>query len=322
MLEMRGLSLSVQVEGAWAQAVHDVSFQLEPGKVLALVGESGCGKSLTAQALLRLGEHQGVRRDRGDILLDDASIFAYDPRQLRAMRGGRVAMVFQEPMTALNPVFTIGSQLIDVIRIHLPLNRRQAQERAIQLLHDVELDDPAQLLKCYPGELSGGMRQRILIAMALSANADYLIADEPTTALDVSVQKTILALLRRLQRDRQLALLLVTHDFGVVAEVADTVAVMYAGEIVEQGEVEMLFDHAAHPYTRALMGCRPELSGKSGRLTMIAGQVPSPGNWPVGCHFSERCPLAQNDCRAAAVALPEHAHAVRCLHTEADEVTA
>ncbi|MDX8409026.1 MAG: ABC transporter ATP-binding protein [Mariprofundales bacterium] len=322
MVEMQGMSLSVQVEGVWAQAVHDVSFQLEPGKVLALVGESGCGKSLTAQALLRLGEHQGVRRDQGDIRLDGQSIFSFDSQRLRAMRGGRLAMVFQEPMTALNPVFTIGSQLTDVIRIHLSLEKRQAQERAMQLLRDVELDDPEQLLKRYPGELSGGMRQRVLIAMALSANADYLIADEPTTALDVSVQKTILALLRRLQRQRQLALLLVTHDFGVVAEMADAVAVMYAGEIVEQGEVHTLFDHASHPYTRALMGCRPELAGKGGRLTMIAGQVPSPGSWPVGCHFAERCSLAQDDCRAAAVILPERDHAVRCLHPHADSALA
>ncbi|MDQ6951576.1 MAG: ABC transporter ATP-binding protein [Mariprofundales bacterium] len=314
MLEVCNLSLSVPINGEFAQAVHAVSFRLEPGKVFALVGESGCGKSLTAQALLRLGEHQGVRRDSGDILLNGDSIFSFGNNDLRAMRGGRVAMVFQEPMTALNPVFTIGSQLIDVIRTHLPLNKRQARERAIGLLADVELEAPAQLLNQYPGELSGGMRQRVLIAMALSANADYLIADEPTTALDVSVQKNILALLRRLQHQRNLALLLVTHNFGVVAEMADSVAVMYAGEIVEQSDVHTLFDHAAHPYTRALMACRPELTEKKGRLPMIEGQVPAPGAWPQGCHFADRCRHVAADCRAAPLSLSTDHHAVRCLH--------
>jgi len=308
---VRNLSLSVRVDGAWVQAVRDVSFALHPGRVLALVGESGCGKSLTAQALLRLGEHQGVHRDQGNIVLQDQSIFDFDREQLRQMRGGRVAMVFQEPMTALNPVFTIESQMIDVIRNHLPLSKVEARARALQLLSDVELSDGKQLLTKYPGELSGGMRQRVLIAMALSADAGVLVADEPTTALDVSVQKKILALLRALQRSRNLALLLVTHDFGVVAEMADEVAVMYAGEIVEQAEVHALFNHPAHPYTQALMACRPDMAQQGEALPMIDGQVPSPGSWPQGCHFAARCSRATAECRAHAIPLAE---GVRCLH--------
>jgi len=314
MLAVSNLSLSVRIDGAWLQAVDDVSFDLYPGKVLALVGESGCGKSLTAQALLRLGEHQGVRRDQGDIVLQGQSIFNFDDGQLRRMRGGRVAMVFQEPMTALNPVFTIASQITDVIRNHLPLTKAQALARAVELLTDVELDQPEALLKKYPGELSGGMRQRVLIAMALSADADVLVADEPTTALDVSVQKTILTLLRNLQQSRNLALLLVTHDFGVVAEMADEVAVMYAGQIVEQGEVHRLFDQPAHPYTQALMACRPDMATKGEPLPMIRGQVPSPGSWPTGCHFAARCAYADAACRAQPITLSDTNHGVRCVH--------
>jgi len=192
--------------------------------------------------------------------------------------------------------------------------RSEALGCGLQLLSDVELDDAEQLLKKYPGELSGGMRQRVLIAMALSADADILVADEPTTALDVSVQKTILTLLRNLQQGRNLALLLVTHDFGVVAEMADEVAVMYAGEIVEQSEVHRLFDQPAHPYTKALMACRPEMARKGEPLPMIGGQVPSPGSWPTGCHFAARCSYATDECRAQPIVLSDGDHRVRCIH--------
>ncbi len=316
MIEVRGLSLSVPIDGRATPAVSDVSFALHPGRVLALVGESGCGKSLTAQALLRLGEYQSVQRTSGEILLEGESIFDFDARRLRRMRGGRIAMIFQEPMTALNPVFTIESQLCDTIRNHLDLSRREARQRAIELLASVELSEPEALLRKYPGELSGGMRQRVLIAMALAADAPCLIADEPTTALDVSVQKVILQLLRTLQRRRNLALLLVTHDFGVVAEMADEVAVMYAGEIVERGEVGAIFDRPAHPYTNALLGCRPEGAERGAPLPVIPGQVPAPGAWPTGCRFAERCPRADAACRATPVALEGAEHAVRCIHPE------
>jgi len=316
MLEIQNLSLSVSIEGRRVEAVSAVSLQLEPGRVLGLVGESGCGKSLTAQAILRLGEHQGVSKTGGDILLDGSSLFDIDQAALRKIRGGHIAMIFQEPMTALNPVFSIGSQIIEVIRLHLELNKKQTEQRAMQLLQDVGMQDVAQLLKQYPDALSGGMRQRVLIAMAMAADPDYIIADEPTTALDVSVQKRIIALLLNLQKQRNLGLLLVTHDFGLVAELCDDVVVMYAGQIVESGPVMEIFDHPAHPYTRALMACRPEVFEAGQALQVIEGQVPPPGRWPQGCHFAARCPLRKKDCEqpVAANAWQQEVHSARCLH--------
>jgi len=317
MLEIRDLSLSVTIQGSSVEAVSSVSLQLEAGRVLGLVGESGCGKSLTAQSILRLGEHQGVRKSHGDILLDRDSLFEMSDETLRRMRGGRIAMVFQEPMTALNPVFSIGSQITEVIRLHLDMDLKQATARAVALLTDVGMEDAQQVLAQYPDALSGGMRQRVLIAMAMAADPDYIIADEPTTALDVSVQKRIIALLLNLQRKRKLGLLLVTHDFGLVAEMCDDVAVMYAGQIVESGPVSEIFDQPAHPYTRALMGCRPEVSEAGHALPVIGGQVPQPGQWPQGCHFADRCPLAQDDCKQAPLVAnvwQQNQHIARCLH--------
>ncbi len=321
MLEIRDLSLSVSIQGQRVEAISGVSLQLEQGRVLGLVGESGCGKSLTAQAILRLGEHQGVEKNCGDILLDGQSLFTMPGETLRKMRGGRISMIFQEPMTALNPVFSIGSQITEVIRLHLDMSPQQATARAIALLDDVGMQDAEQILKQYPDALSGGMRQRVLIAMAMAADPDYIIADEPTTALDVSVQKRIISLLLNLQKKRNLGLLLVTHDFGLVAELCDDVAVMYAGQVVESGPVADIFDHPAHPYTRALMGCRPEVFEAGQALPVIAGQVPPPGRWPIGCHFAERCPLAQGDCVQPVVedAWRYRGHTARCLHVNTAE---
>lgn len=318
MLEIQNLSLSVPIQGQPVEAVSGVSMTLAAGSVLGLVGESGCGKSLTAQAILRLGEHQGIDRTSGDILLDGHSIFSMDDETLRNIRGGKISMVFQEPMTALNPVFSIGSQICEVIQLHLKLNKKQAKIRAVELLQDVGLQDAGQMLKQYPDALSGGMRQRVLIAMAMAADPDYIIADEPTTALDVSVQKRIIALLLGLQKKRDLGLLLVTHDFGLVAEMCDEVAVMYAGQIVESGPVADIFEHPAHPYTRALMACRPEISEVGESLAVIPGQVPSPGQWPTGCHFAPRCPLADQACETgvAVDAWASDHHLARCIHVE------
>ncbi|MDT8376372.1 MAG: ABC transporter ATP-binding protein [Mariprofundaceae bacterium] len=318
-LAVRELSLCVPISGEHVEAVSGVSLTLKPGRVLGLVGESGCGKSLTAQAMLRLGEHQGVMRSGGDIFLDGKSLFSMHEEELRHVRGGAVAMVFQEPMTALNPVFSIGSQLTEVIRIHLDMNRVEASARAVKLLQDAGMQDAEAVMKQYPDALSGGMRQRVLIAMAMAADPAYIIADEPTTALDVSVQKRIIQLLRDLQRERNLGMLLVTHDFGLVAELADDVAVMYAGQIVESGDVRQIFNRPTHPYTRALMGCRPEVSEPGASLPVIAGQVPSPGSWPSGCHFARRCPLADNACLkpVAVDAWSDGAHQARCIHAEA-----
>jgi len=321
MLSIQHLSLSVPMQDFAVQAVSDVSFSLQEGRVLGLVGESGCGKTLTAQAILRLGEHHGIKRISGDITLNGQSTFEMSDEQLRRMRGGKVAMVFQEPMTALNPVFSIGSQMIEVIRLHLPLDAGQAKARALELLTDVGLQDAEHLLKQYPDALSGGMRQRVLIAMAMSAKPDYIIADEPTTALDVSVQKRIIALLRKLQHDKGLGMLLVTHDFGLVAEMCDDVAVMYAGEVVESGAVGDIFDAPAHPYTQALMGCRPEIAKAGELLTVIDGQVPSPGQWPKGCRFAERCAFSHAACLQAPIAVDawqKGSHQARCIHVQGD----
>lgn len=318
MLQVQDLSLTVPIQGEHVTAVEGVSLTLQPGRVLGLVGESGCGKSITAQAMLRLGEHQGVLRSGGDILIDDQSLFSMPEEQLRKVRGGRVSMVFQEPMTALNPVFSVGSQITEVIHLHLEMSREDAEKRAIQLLQDVGMQDADTLLNQYPDALSGGMRQRVLIAMAMAADPEYIIADEPTTALDVSVQKRIIQLLRTLQQQKNLGMLLVTHDFGLVAELADDVAVMYAGQIVESGTVEQIFDRPTHPYTRALMGCRPEVSEPGSSLPVIAGQVPAPGSWPEGCHFAERCPLADAACQQA-IALDRWKHEnhyARCIHAD------
>ena len=318
MLKIEHLSLAVPAADGDKAAVSDVSLSLAPGHVLGLVGESGCGKTLTAQAVLRLGESQGIVRTSGKVLLDDADVFAMAEPELRKVRGGRISMIFQEPMTALNPVFSIGAQLTEVIRLHLDMDKKQAAERAIKLLADVGLRDGEELLRQFPDSLSGGMRQRVLIAMAMAADPDYIIADEPTTALDVSVQKRIIDLLRSLQEKRGMGMLLVTHDFGLVAELADEVAVMYAGHIVERGPVADIFDHPSHPYTRALMHCRPDASGKNKKLPAIAGQVPSPGKWPQGCRFAARCPLADDAC---AQDVSENAweagkHTARCVHVE------
>ncbi|RMG60575.1 MAG: ABC transporter ATP-binding protein [Gammaproteobacteria bacterium] len=316
MLEMRSLSLSVTVRGRTVRAVTDVSLAIQPGRVLGLVGESGCGKSLTAQALLRLGEYQGVRREGGDVLLDGSSLFSMDQQTLRQVRGGRIAMIFQEPMTALNPVFSVGTQIMDVIRLHLKLNKAQAKQRALRLLADVGLHDGESLLAAYPDALSGGMRQRVLIAMAMAADPDYILADEPTTALDVSVQTRIVALLRKLQQRRNLGMLLVTHDFGLVAEMCDDVCVMYAGEIVEQAPVRDIFDDPRHPYTRALMQCRPESVARGRPLAVIPGQVPPPGRWHRGCRFFDRCALADGACEThpALDCWQRGDHRARCVH--------
>lgn len=318
MLEINDLSLAVPMHQASVQAVSHVSLSMKPGRVMGLVGESGCGKTLTAQAILRLGEHQGITKTGGDIQLHGKSLFSMSEKQLRKVRGGQISMIFQEPMTALNPVFSIGSQMLEVIGLHLDLSHHDAKAHAIQLLEDVGLQDAEHLLQQYPDALSGGMRQRVLIAMAMSANPDYIIADEPTTALDVSVQKRIITLLRKLQQDKGLGMLLVTHDFGLVAEMCDDVVVMYAGEVVESGAVMDIFDHPAHPYTQALMGCRPEVAKYGQALTMIEGQVPAPGGWPQGCRFAERCSYADADCQqaVAADAWQDNEHIARCVHVQ------
>ncbi len=312
-LEVRGLSTSFATDGGRIQSVADVSFSIAPGQTLALVGESGSGKSVTSLSLMGLhaktsqarmtGEAWFVRQDgqRVDLLATPES-------DLRALRGNEMAMIFQEPMTSLNPVLTIGAQIAESVRLHLKLDQRGALAHALRMLELVEIPAAAQRLHEYPHQLSGGMRQRVMIALAMACSPTLLIADEPTTALDVTIQAQILALMGRLQKETGMSLLFITHNLGVVAQYADTVAVMYAGRIVESAPVHALFAAPQHPYTRGLLACLPGVArqhrgalaagAQRPRLVAIAGQVSSPFAPPPGCAFAPRCPQRMDDCDA------------------------
>ena len=314
VLDVRDLRVSFPAPGgARLHPVDGVSFSLDRGETLALVGESGCGKSLTSLALLRLVPPPG-RIDAGSaIRLGDTDVLALGGEALRQIRGRRIGMIFQDPMTSLNPVLTAGDQIAEGIRAHFPVSKREARERALRLLQEVGIPDPAARLDAYPHQLSGGMRQRVMIAIALAAEPDILVADEPTTALDVTVQAQILEVLDRLRQSRGMAVLLITHDLGIVAGRADRVAVMYAGQIVEEAATPALFARPSHPYTQGLFASVPRISGPLQRLTPIRGTVPPPIAWPAGCRFRPRCPLAFDKCELAPELLAvEPAHRMRC----------
>jgi oligopeptide/dipeptide ABC transporter ATP-binding protein len=284
-------------------AVDGVSLSLAPGEVLGVVGESGCGKSLTALSVLKLVPDPPGRIAGGRILLHGRDLVAADERTMNRIRGKEIAMIFQEPMTALNPVFRIGEQIGETLRVHEGLDRSEAQARALALLERVGIGNPRQRLSQYPHELSGGMRQRVMIAIALACRPRVLIADEPTTALDVTLQAQILGLLRDLQRELGMAVMLITHDLGVVAQVVNRVVVMYAGRIVEQGPVAEVFERPSHPYTRLLLQSIPSLEEEQRRLRVIPGMVPSLHDMPQGCRFHPRCPQARPACRERAPAM-------------------
>ena len=276
--------------------VDGVSFSLAKGETLALVGESGSGKSLSGLSLLRLLPPGGRIAPGSAITLEGTDLLALEREPLRQVRGRRIAMVFQDPMSSLNPVLTVGDQIAETIQAHLPVSAREARARTEALLAEVGIPEPARRLGSYPHQLSGGMRQRVMIAIALSAEPELLIADEPTSALDVTVQAQILEILDRLRAARGMAVLLITHDLGIVAGRADRVAVMYAGRIVEQAPTARLFASPAHPYTRGLFASVPRLTGPRQRLLPIRGMVPSPGSWPTGCRFRPRCPQVMDRC--------------------------
>jgi peptide/nickel transport system ATP-binding protein len=291
LLEVRNLRVTFPARGGGTiHPVDGVSFTLERGRTLALVGESGCGKSLTGLALLRLVPSPGRVDPSSVIRLAGKDLMSLDEAAMRAVRGGRIGMVFQDPMTSLNPVLTAGDQIAEAIRAHRTVARRDARARAEALLGEVGIADPARRLDEYPHQLSGGMRQRVMIAIALAAEPEIIIADEPTTALDVTVQAQILELLDRLRQERGMAVLLITHDLGVVAGRADDMCVMYAGQIVERASTRQVFEAPAHPYTRGLFASVPTITGPRERLTPIAGSVPPPNAWPGGCRFGPRCP--------------------------------
>ncbi len=296
LLDVSGLS--IRVAGAARPLVDDVSFALNAGETLCIVGESGCGKSLTALALMGLLEGTPLRIEGGTAIFQKIDLLSVPQKDLRNLRGDRIAMIFQEPMTSLNPALRIGDQIAEAICAHRDVSREAARTRALEMLERVRIPAAESRLDEYPHQLSGGMRQRVMIAMALANDPVLLIADEPTTALDVTIQAQILDLMRNLGRETGTAQIMITHDLGVVAEMADKVAVMYAGRIVEAGSTAQIFDDPQHPYTLGLMCSMPSLAGKGERLVTIPGSVPSPQDMPVGCRFSPRCPFADTACSA------------------------
>jgi oligopeptide/dipeptide ABC transporter ATP-binding protein len=296
LLEVRDLRTYFHVMDGVVKAVDGVSFSIRRGGRLALVGESGSGKSVTALTIMGLVETPPGRIAGGEVLFRGRDLLRLPEREMRKVRGGEIAMVFQEPMTSLNPVLTVGSQIEEAVLLHQSVNARQAKEIAREALEDVGVADAKRRLQQYPHELSGGMRQRVMIAMALSCNTQLIIADEPTTALDVTIQRQILELIKEVQERTGAALLLITHDLGVVAETVDDVAVMYAGRVVETGTVEEVLLQPRHPYTRGLLGSIPSLGKRGQPLTAIKGVVPNPFRMPPGCKFAPRCPYAWDEC--------------------------
>ena len=305
LLSVRGLRTTFRSEDGEFAAIEDVSFDLAEGEGLGIVGESGSGKSVTALSILRLIPDPPGRIAGGEVLLDGQDLLKLPERRMREIRGAEISMIFQEPMTSLNPVFTVGDQIVETIRYHERIGQQAAVRRALDLLDQVGIPSPAQRLGEYPHQLSGGMRQRVMIAIALSCNPRLLLADEPTTALDVTIQAQILELLRSLQERFGMAVILITHDLGVVAEFVDRVIVMYAGRVVESAGVHPTFEAPLHPYTEGLLGSIPSLDDEHERLQAIPGVVPSPFALPPGCRYAPRCPYARPACDAGEPPLME-----------------
>ena len=306
LLRVRDLVTSFRTDASVLRAVDGVSFDVPEGATVGLVGESGCGKSVTSLSILRLIPSPPGRIESGSIQFRGRELLSLREREMRDVRGNQISMIFQEPMTSLNPVYVVGSQIIEAIRLHRDVSRKEARARAIQMLRLVGIPSPETTADAYPHELSGGMRQRVMIAMALSCEPSLLIADEPTTALDVTIQAQILELLRRLQSELKMSILLITHDLGVIAEYTSHVLVMYAGKVVESAPVEALFAHPKHPYTRGLLESLPRPAVKPAtpnekrpRLPMIKGMVPDLRHLPSGCRFADRCPLVIDECTRA-----------------------
>ena len=314
LLEVEDLRITFPTRSGTSHPVDGVSFSVARGELLALVGESGCGKSLTSLALLRLVPPPGQILPGSAIRLEGTDVLALGPAALRAIRGRRIGMIFQDPMTSQKPVFTIADQLSESVRAHQRVSKSAARARALELLQEVGIPDPVERLDNYPHQMSGGMRQRVMIAIALASEPELLIADEPTTALDVTVQAQILELLDRLRAARGMAVLLITHDLGIVAGRADRVAVMYAGRLVEEATTAELFARPSHPYTKGLLASVPRITGAVTRLHPIAGTVPAPTAWPAGCRFHPRCPASLPRCAAddpPALAVGK-GHRMRC----------
>jgi oligopeptide/dipeptide ABC transporter ATP-binding protein len=327
LLEIRDLKTHFFTDSGVVKAVDGVSLTIPRGKTLGVVGESGCGKSVTAMSVMQLVSHPGRIVD-GSITFYEKDqpivLSSLSDAEMRQIRGAKIAMIFQEPMTSLNPVFTIGWQIIEAILLHRDVTYDEARRRTIELLAKVQIAEPERRVDEYPHQLSGGMRQRVMIAMALACDPELLIADEPTTALDVTVQAQILDLLRRLQSEQNMSIMIITHDLGIIAEMADEVAVMYASKVVEQAPVAELFKNPRHPYTAGLFASRPKPATlKSTRLTTIEGMVPPPTRFPPGCKFHPRCPYCQNDCTTNEPELRSLSplHSSRCHYAEEIDFT-
>ena len=297
ILEVQDLSTSFKTERGWLKAIDGVSFDVYSGEMLGSVGESGCGKSVTSQSILRLYEEKSTTRYSGTVSFDGKNLFDLPEKEMQKIRGQEISMVFQDALSSLNPVFTVGNQIMESLRIHQDMGKKEAKEKAIDLLDQVGIPDPQRRFYQYPFELSGGMRQRVMIAVALACGPRILIADEPTTTLDVTIQAQIMDLIVDMNRKLQMGVMLITHDLAVVAETCQRVIVMYLGQIVEEGSVEDIFDRPIHPYTRGLMASVPRLdTGRDERLYQIKGTVPLLSQIPEGCRFAPRCPYATEEC--------------------------
>lgn len=318
LLTVENLSVQFRNERKWTKAVSDVSYSIARGETVGLVGESGCGKSVSSMAVMGLLPGKATCRVQGDIRFDGMDLLNADKETLRKLRGNRISMVFQEPMTCFNPVVQIGKQIAEAIRLHKKLSRSEIDERVVELLSMVGIPDPSGVAKRYPFELSGGMRQRAMIAMAMCCDPELLIADEPTTALDVTIQAQILDLIRDMQKQTHTATIMITHDMGVIADICERVIVMYAGQIVEEAEKFELFDHPAHPYTKALLQSIPSVSDKGKKLFSIPGSVPTPGSIVQGCVFAPRCHKATARClqECPELVMASSGHSCRCWDME------
>jgi len=316
VLQVRHLTTQLTLEGKRYPVVDDLSFDLTQGKTLALVGESGCGKTMTARSILRILPEPPALPPQGEVIYKGNNLLTLPESRMRQIRGRSIAMIFQDPTSALNPVYSIGEQLREVVITHLKLEKEAVEEKIIQTLADVQLPHPKERMYEYPHQMSGGMLQRVMIAMALICSPEVLIADEPTTALDVTIQAQILALLRDLQEKKEMAILLITHDMGVVAEMADEVIVMYGGEQIERASVKDLFKNPAHPYTQALFAARPDAFSMKKRLPITSGNVPKLTDLPKGCHFHPRCHYQMKLCKDGDVplfSLPQkEGHQAKC----------
>ncbi|MBU5592054.1 ABC transporter ATP-binding protein [Clostridium sp. MSJ-4] len=314
LVEFRNLKTYFYTEDGIVKAVNDVSFKIKEGETVGIVGESGCGKSVTSMSLMRLIPNPPGKIVDGDILFEGKSILSLSEEEMREVRGNKMSVIFQEPMTSLNPVFTVGYQISEAVILHQKLSKEEARKKAIEMIKLVGIPRAEEIVDAYPHELSGGMRQRIMIAMALSCNPRLLIADEPTTALDVTIQAQILDLMRNIKEKLNTSIMLITHDLGVIAEMADYVVVMYAGKVVEEASVETLFKKPMHPYTTGLLKSKPALNQDEKRLYSIPGQVPNPIGMPDNCYFCERCEKAMDICKKQIPPLIEiePGHKVAC----------